>query len=282
MEPSPNQRPYNPANDGLPAKVWECLRRNREFKERFSSVKSIAEGEQRHEELLSAQHDAELTANLAAEFVFGELERFDLGKTWPELPEDLRERYAQLFATTTAHDPYDPRDAFKGRGTMPYVLDPAHLPPDAPYPEGHVLIAVPAYIRDSGHRKAVIKSLDQLVNQPATDLREVHFKPGGKVLGTSRAWADYLVDELLKYHIPAPLRRRGICERVNSRTEPDEGSIQIAEYFRFSDLPKDTREEIDDLGTRRGATVKDRIKDMERIIAGIYPEFDLLTATSTG
>lgn len=297
-----SQAPYNPCSDSLPAKVWECLRRNRQFKDHFTLAKDCADEEQRHDEYMGLEHEADENGNKAAAFIFATAPEWDIDQPWPKQPEERRTGFAALFSTEGSYHPCDPNPVFVGGGALPKCVEPfdldallplkGPLPPEAGFnerrvapdkciqfiseladiQEHHVLIAVPKHIRDDGHRKKVLDAIGKLFPEDPSR-RAVYLDPVGRVLGTEREWHDFLVHEMWRERLPLGLSDLlpGICELARKERR----QYQQAASGQFVGLAKSLIDHIDDLTTRRGADVRDRIARIERAIDQVYPKFPL-------
>jgi hypothetical protein len=191
------QQPYNPCDDGFPAKVWECLRRNREF-QRY--VEQDAKFPQVHSHI-----------SLLANFLLRTRGRIRPPfPTWKELSVDERSRFQSYETHEFAPQKIDISRASEvlQRSLSPLVKKNAgghsqgsrsqsinEAVDEIFVPGLFITVCLPRHILSSEHRKRVLKAIDGIVPQSSTHGTWV--KCNGKVLGTRKAWEHFLHYELL-------------------------------------------------------------------------------------
>jgi hypothetical protein len=157
---------YNPCNDGFPAKVWECLRRNEEFKAAFNRIAAASNFEERQLQYEAWEHCPEEPKNDYANAVLSSLpwaQAWDLGKTWRQHPAALRAKLESKFAAamplewvSPSLDDYLSSGGFDG--TKAIIL----LGEAALFLKDYHTIVVPRFIRDNKHRKAILLAIEEL------------------------------------------------------------------------------------------------------------------------
>src|SRR5664279_6358496 len=94
---------YNPCQDGFYAKVWECLRRNEEFRKAYRAIANAPDFERKYDEYQVWEHFAkeDNEENDFAEIVLSSLlsgPAWDLCKIWRQHPETLRAKLESVYA----------------------------------------------------------------------------------------------------------------------------------------------------------------------------------------
>jgi hypothetical protein len=258
--------PYNPALHGLPAKAWECLRRNQEFRDVIKAAR--ASREEIPDEVLIAIYETSTSASKAASFLLHRCgQPFDLGRPWPDFPLSLKKEFENLFSTKRKYSFGDDFASFSGGGSLPYVVDSIPEGADIISPVGHTLVAIPNHIRDPRHRAAVIQSLSKLVSQPSTrDVRTA--ANNGRILGSESEWRGFLLVEQWQTSagfMPGKAANLAAWELYGDAPFGDraEARAKAAEHF-LSEHPK---------SHKRRSKVLEQVKAIETAIKSVYPSF---------
>lgn len=195
---------FNPCTIGYEAKVWECLRRNKDFKDTFRDISAAEGGEAAYCNFVRELENAIDNQNPYAYTVISQLGdeaigtwlttdygetcypwRVDFGISWRDLPKAFQNRfemkYDPPFALTKPNFESDKAtDILEGMKETWRTYD---------------LIAVPRFFRDRDHRKTVIAEIDQKLLR-ACNINPKKTKAGGSVLGAEREWAVFLLWEI--------------------------------------------------------------------------------------
>ena len=213
---------YNPCPDGLPAKAWECLRRNKAFRKRAERFQKLRTERTKLQSVLTCrtwlhrmQHPL---ARVALECLFPmdhEKEKwlrvvFTVDTKWPDTPEHFREAFASVLTPLDAgaeQDPWAPPTRSQ------YVL-PMRIPPPPKGILGRInspkgqdeLVAwllqyerllkegawsIPQTIRDPAHRKAVMAELGKAMPKARLSAGP-ETQRGSSFLGTEADWDTWL------------------------------------------------------------------------------------------
>jgi hypothetical protein len=262
---------YNPCQDGFPAKVWECLRRNEEFKAAF---KDIAEAPNSEDRLLKyealkylAERDEE--ENYYADVVLSWLSvdpALDLGKTWPQLPVALQEQLASKFRLSKPRPWIGPTlsACYSGDG---FDLDKASrkLVMAENFLRHYRTIAVPRFIRDSEHRKTILAEIRKLIPKASRDAR--HLKPTGRILGTNAEWNAFLLTETW--------RAKG-CSLQQAANLATWEIYRRGSFLKCSEgflLSAEGKGQAQKKAQQRGAKVVEEVRTIERQIHRAFPKF---------
>ena len=196
---------YNPCADGFAAKAWECLRRNKNFKEalggqpeydRDGSFDGFSWNTDITEDMFPFHREALVMLNgydpLLVECVWDS--GVSLEQSWKKLPQDSRNRLHNTFLRqlpyiysvtkieTISHlaDPksYSESESRKFLGDLKECL------------KTHELIAVPKFIWDTRHIKEIIDEFKKLLSKPRGNVK--FLKPTGSTLCTEQEWSTFL------------------------------------------------------------------------------------------
>ncbi len=315
---------YNPTPDGLAAKAWECLRRNKEFRSNVdigfvtgwqNSDPMPEDPPDRYEDLVYLSVTAAEDNNRVAEIVFDcSDEAWGTDVIWPNLPDQIKSKLSRLFKSPSPQNIYSDFPTFTGGMTAAFQISPKGYPhmfseqsrknyseskgldPLAVLEIGksmedllihHSLVAIPKYVRDGAHHKAVLESLKGLMPKPRHSTRALN-PTAGAMMGTESAWVAFLTWEKYKDQVPISSRLSGIC--YTAVTQPDSfetGSMSVRELQDLietdpeslclpSSLGNEKWKEIDELGSRRGAEVEKRYLDpIKQAIELSYPRFEI-------
>jgi len=115
----------------------------------------------------------------------------DLGKTWPQLPVALQENLASKFRPSKPRPWIGPTLSACYSGDR-FDLDKASrkLVMAENFLRHYRTIAVPRFIRDSEHRKAILAEIRKLIPKARRDARWL--KRTGRMLGTEAEWNVFL------------------------------------------------------------------------------------------
>lgn len=265
--------PYNPADHGFAAKVWECLRRNEAFRNYLMQLR-----ERRHEfSYMQTEFRQNCSVNFLVAFIVTEIFGYYvngnleiLNVPWPLLHDDgFRDHISRIV---------DP-----SYGPMPRVIDSlAVSDQNNPFDErlswrtlskGHNIVAIPRVVRDSEHRKKILEYLGHLVSK--APVKRISFRDnlpsGGKMFGTRKDWEMFLFVEALR-------------QRKPPRSSPEltlEDALKFAawrfyeaETFDESKIfSAEGRQTARRMYVRRGEKVRNHMAPIENGIATVYPRF---------
>lgn len=285
-----NSELYNPCSDGIPAKLWECLRRNRRFRIDLKRARRLLQndlGKYRDDPIHSLSNTNEI-ADFAMQYLLRETaevgekvkaRHFGEDTPWQHAPRRFRAQMQRVVF----HQGLLPSQVVPPR----FIESDPHFDTDSKTPgdrlvsgrwvryahhiwEKFNVIAVPRVVEDDSHRTEILKELEKAL--PKTNARELWFKPGGMILGTAKAWDVFLIWDYWKDKVPATGKRIGICKLyLTERHAYDDGA-----ECDFKKLSRNTSQTIDDLASRRGADVKDYLDQVTRAIRGTYPNLTAL------
>lgn len=271
---------FNPASSGFPAKVWECMRRNPDFTRDVEETKKARkQGGINSPAFIPAGHPCSYFVGYALvhggyrEQVAGPLIRFTYRDPWPKLPTAFRERLSAMLAGEPLSEirVYDE--------TNDCTVDIASIAPwyrdDMTADEfwqlfvefygiDRRILTVPRFVRDSEHRKALMRSLDKLIPKAAPKSGR-KFKAGGRALGSVREWDAYLAYQhyLPMGELEAKQMASWFCfgrEEFSQWNERDRCSAAgLAQARSFHE--------------KQSTHTTTRIKAIEQAIADVYPAF---------
>jgi hypothetical protein len=282
MNPPLMVNDYNPAKeDGIHAKIWECLRRNVDFCTLLDGLRAddpikrkVAE-----EELFSRLGNP--LARIAYLVSFSPEEYSGIEeKPWPEVPNDIREIVNQAtFEEMPQLVPPPPVDAIARlsqksgrRGIASWFFAAQHLW------HIHTVISVPKFIRDTKHKKEVINRLIKfLPDQPVSALKLRDDLPsGGKLLGTKRDWEIFLFIETLE-------KRKGFQKGQALELsalrfyDADEFAAYPLSYFKTSPGKKQAEAAY----VSRGEKIAKHLEPIESGLHLVYPDFKVFLRLTT-
>jgi hypothetical protein len=141
------QSPYNPVSDGLPALIWECLRRNAQFQR---GVKELTTGTKTLEREFAENQFSRVVLEAMRS---GTLTRKVLHDSWPLLPVSLRDKLAT--ATDKLRETPSPvHPPPLGSTKPPFSLeDQRVLQQFLTLWEKHEIVALPRVHLDERHRR---------------------------------------------------------------------------------------------------------------------------------
>ena len=199
---------YNPCADGFAAKAWECLRRNKIFKEALGGDPEYdRDGEycgwswntDITEDMFPFHREALVMLNgydpLSLENCFSSGP--EMNRSWKILPEEFRNRLdVALMRHAAVHflvpgidkiSPFISSESYSESESRQFFLNLGK------YLETHKFIAVPKFVWDTAHIKKLTAGFKKLLNKPAGNVKLL--KPTGSTLGSEAQWDSYLLFE---------------------------------------------------------------------------------------
>ena len=255
---------YNPSSHGISAKIWECMRRNQEFRKDVGKLRSMQHIESGIPEKFGRFYDE----NPVAHEIFKEVvASFDTAvrkiedKRWPNLPEKLRTVISDCVKQDMTPTPF----SFK-----PFTVE-----PDARHPltgkriaDQFDFVAIPKRVRDSEHRKSVLARLALRV--PNAAVKGIHLRDdlpsGGKLLGTRKDWEQFLFVEQWCARTPKLSREEVLAIAAWYFYEKDT-------FNAGSACTKDGKKTAKEVYVRRGEKVRSNLAAVEKGIDSVYPVF---------
>ena len=203
-----NSKPYNPCADGFAAKAWECLRRNKKFKEALGghpeydcdgSFDGFSWNINITEDMFPFHREALVMLNgydpSLAESNW--LSDSDISQSWQMLTDEFRNRLDDALMRHAAD-----------RFLVPSIVTISPFPISKSYSESqsrqffgnldeylktHELIAVPKFVWDTAHIKVLTDEFEKLLSKPMGNVKLL--KPTGSTLGSEAQWGSYLLFE---------------------------------------------------------------------------------------
>ena len=284
---------YNPCADGFAAKAWECLRRNKNFKEalggqpeydRYGSLEWFNWNIDITEDMFPFHREALVMLNgydpLLVECIWDS--GVSLEQSWQILTQDSRNR---LHDTFLRQFPY--------RFPVPKIETISHLADPKYYSESesrnffgdlkecletHELIAVPKFIWDTRHIREIIDEFKKLLSKPRGNVKLL--KPTGSTLCTEHEWSTFLDYEewtRLGFKRQDAANLAAERQRVIKAENPlygfkvtqgtDVERKKAAKNFLNKKKPHAHR-------TR----AEKRISDVEKAIASVFPSFSIFSS----
>lgn len=268
---------YNPCSDGLPAKAWECLRRNSEFRRLLNRERAIplqsramswmatTANEQNH--LASAALCYLLpTQNIeSTQCVDVTNPQVNEDMPWPQTPSEFRgalERALSFHLPLPIEISPPPVEAMgrlassDGRAPLVDWLAEANRTW-----RNYDVVAVPKFVRDTEHRKSIEKDLRERVRVTARKGRT--FTDKGSAFGTEREWDIFLFverqmalgDSKLAAWRKAAVEFYGGTALASKKLLTPEKFAQIA----------------DQTDTRQSTHIANRVAAVERSVNDAYP-----------
>ena len=274
-----NPQSYNPASDGISAKIWECMRRNSAFRDDLASLRRT----RRPTDKLPAKFVQIGETNPIAFFVFIEAAVPENNSStpiedrcWPTLPVSARQRISLFARFYYSPEPrvISPPSGLKGDGSPFDELD---LYSRENLWDRYVIVAIPKKVRDSDHRKEILAYLRGLVAEASINsitLRD-DLPAGGKLLGTRADWEQFLYREALE--------RPKVRGARSGHSRRDAMAITAWRFYEQDSFNKSKN--TDEMGkkaaqeiyARRGEKVRRHIAPIENGIAAVYPDFKVFT-----
>ena len=257
-------RPFNPCEDGFEAKVWECLRRNVDFKQDFEKAQN--QGPQLFLRRFFFHWNEAWAKNVFARELLCSPAGWNTSKSWPEIQMQVREKLRAVNRTREAvrwpkmnlsewQHAAGSKIKFIGfllkteRENRPYLN-----------------FGIPAFIRDQAHRDRIKAQLDAWIPQPQADAR--YFKATGRMLGTKKEWEAYLLNEGWVAKGLSKIRARAL---VSLEMHEPATFRAYDERFLLSEEGKAVASSVDQ---QRGShPVGTRIATIREQIKSVYPVF---------
>ena len=189
---------YNPADHGLPAKVWECLRRNSQFREWVDQsllddvedsfdpelAPAMRAGRAKQRKLNKSADCALALALNASCYHSGPgiivSQGISLDSNWGEIGSRAQR---EIIDRLKGEPPFEIQAPEKHRGSFWNRIN-----------SDYILIAAPRELINLKHRKNALKVIDGLL--PKTVRKTQWTKPSGRTLGTKRHWRAFLETEM--------------------------------------------------------------------------------------
>lgn len=270
--------PYNPCKDGFHAKVWECLRRNAQFAEAFFGELDLVQRCQRGEieeggwyfrsHIDAYFHDWPMNY-FAREVLVTCSDGWRLDAPWCDMDVKLRQRLAAQYkvewpkvieqpdlAACVTEQRFEAEKAVR-------LLRSAYL-----HGEAYDMIAVPRFIRDSRHHRAMIGQIRKLIKLPKADARWL--KPNGRVLGREACWKSFVLFEAWERlgFSPKDAAHLTACERFGLREPLLHHDSKVAKQNAKISLGKRFKKH------KHAAMVKQHVDDVRKAIASVFPAFE--------
>jgi hypothetical protein len=203
----------NPANHGLAARVWECLRCNTEFRDALKNLRAGAPGQARVEdEVFNHRFAAEVWTGIKR----SDLKNADLNHYWTDLPVEFRRAFSELangrpMPVEIRPPPWSRNDNLTSESMRRAVL--SWLRQNIGRWAESTVLSLPQRTYDKPHRDAVLFTVGREIGKPIYHRK----KRGNKsaVLGTKEQWEAYLQIKAEKAKgladIPA---RKAACARL--------------------------------------------------------------------
>ncbi len=276
---------YNPCIDGFTAKAWECLRRNKEFQEstgghadfdRYGNFEGYTFNSDLEEDMHPFHRVALVMINGYDPLLSDDtLKSCTLSTSWKELSADFRER---LNWTLMRHMP----ECFSvpDLNTInPFACDKSYSESKSrdffwelnEYLTAHRLIAVPGFVWDTAHQKAIGREVKKLLSKPKGKVKQL--KPTGSTLGTKAQWNSYLLYEEWTRAGYGQGRAVGLAswelyeKKKGKRDFGNDSKARIQAAKAFLDSPAGKQE------PDQKYTVEQHIGYIEKAIASVYPTY---------
>jgi hypothetical protein len=273
--------PYNPCRNGLAAKIWECLRRNQAFRERITFLhnqRAKIAAMPPDKRYMPLESDDNVFADAALRHLLPldhddrpEEAKFDLDTPWPKVPKEFRDEIEWLLKRHlpmpfTVERP--PLDLFfkreKAEGDRVRVADwraGARKIWDA-----NDIVAVPKYVHDSRHRRAIIRDLMSRIRLTPREARTL--ENAGSFLGTEMDWLAFLsiesrippVGDLSEGDAVAEVAWQ-LYENDSWKPRPPRAGAQLNRWLQ----------DLKAVASRRGGKIRDRLHAVGAAIASVYP-----------
>ena len=298
---------YNPCADGFAAKAWECLRRNKKFKEalggypeydRYGDACGWYWNTDITDDMLPFHREALVMLNgydpSLAESNW--LSGSDISQSWQMLTEEFRNRLDDALMRHAAARFLVPSI----EKISPFLISKSYSESQSrqffgnldEYLKTHELIAVPKFVWDTAHIKGLTDEFKKLLSKPGGNVK--FLKPTGSTLCTEQEWNTFLDyeewtrlgferqtaanlaaerkgDIKSKNPLLAAERKRVLDEHplygVKATQGTDVQRKKAAKNFLRLNKPHPHR-------TR----AEKRISDVERAIVSVFPSFSLFSS----
>ncbi len=230
-------QPYNPCGDGLPAKIWECLRRNPDFrsvasralafpsrrpppkwyryllgdlygKNRFAYAALPPVGSMDREpktEVIYFYAEMDIKDARLAQYQANPV-RLDPDFCWRDAPLFLRQGIEVAYDELQNPLPFEialpklhPHTPIKFESVREKVLNSYRKSLCERWWSECVVVTIPKFIRDTNHLRLVRKRLDSFVPRPRL---LPHLVKKSSFLGSPKQWDAYLITEHFRPSVP--------------------------------------------------------------------------------
>ncbi len=285
--PRANPLGYNPAEDGFPAKAWECLRRNKAFYDDLNLSHAKSE-----EDALSLAEDfkAHMQSNSFYRAIYSPLVEWswgdpdekedwyhltrclDLGTAWPKIHPDTRDliedslspHEALNFETPNFEeiDPY--KKNFSDAKAKKFLSELANSL------ETHRLILLPATVWDRQHKGRILAEVSEILGNPmAKDARWL--KNSGRALGSEAEWRSFLLVEQWRNprcgnYGPGMAANLAAWEIYGGEDFGEEPKVRLGAARAFLKHCEKFQ--------KHAATVEKHVRLIEKAVSSVYPVFD--------
>ncbi len=268
----------NPANYGLAAKAWECLRRNEIFRGEIAELrKRRGAGKTLGDEFRAISARNLVAALVVAQVIFPVVaEGNPIEDTfWQSLPYDLRKvlegavesYYTPMPRVVTPPTASATIAAFAAQFEERDIFSMETLS------ERFDFVAIPKAVRDTGHRKKIIDDLEKRV--PISKLKKQKLESRGCTLGAAAEWEIFLfVEQRLAEN---PSRQRALeqaawkfykTQGVPSYIEPRDGFERTPEEQRYAKRAYNTQSTM---VWNRHSAIKEAIKSVYPSLQFVAP-----------
>ncbi len=268
--------PYNPCNDGLPAKVWECLRRNSEFRSLLDRERAVPQQSRALSWEATTGNEQNVFAQAALTYLLPTRSKrthctrvskpqVDERMAWPQTPPGFRaaiERAASFhwpLPNEVLRPPVEAMGRLTSSAGRAPLLD--WLVEANRTWLNYDVIAVPKFVRDTEHRKAIEKDLRQRIRITGRKGRTLTNE--GSAFGTTKEWDVFLFVErrISSGDTKLAARRKAAVEFYGREAS-------LSHQFLTAEKAAKIADQID---TKQGTHIANRLAAVERAIADVYP-----------
>ena len=268
---------YNPCADGFAAKAWECLRRNKSFRQACDKLRNP---ECDIDDVCLAQkhpfHSSALWFAWLQRQSTRTRKRPTILPAWKELPRKMQSELHDALKPGDATNfpiPYGlpqhgifPSSSKRISNTNSKILDLLRLLEFAGIGDTHQLIAVPKFIWDPKHNEKIREKVGTLLTPPCGNVKWLN-PIKGRTLGIKKKWESYLHCEewteqgfSIEQAIRLSTNERFAGEFFGIKTEE---RVLKAKSFLESFWKKN----------RNYSVVANDVQDVISAIESVYPEF---------
>lgn len=253
------------------AKIWECLRRDEQFRDTLNGLRSRkpnSSAAKAFQEAIVGNHFAALVFGTALSPVSPDIESIKSRiehVEWLNLPGGLKQGFEHLaeqlipLPRLVPSPPIEPK-ARSGQLTRVWLKNAALVW------DGWQVVAIPKIILNDRHHQLALAKLDEIIGK--TKRSWVRFKPSGSVLGSAVDWDVYLfIEELESTGTGRTLAMHQAAWRFY---EKDDYAAHRGD--RFSALGKTVAKAAFE---RHGGHIQMRYGNVKDAIKSVYPAFRL-------
>jgi hypothetical protein len=279
---------YNPCVDGLAAKAWECLRRNKNFTA-ISHIDAKNEEEAMHE--FAAIYD-DLPSNPFIRnalvyylghdpedsIVFPDYNFFPhtiTHKNWSNLPTEFKSRLnASLI-------PYLP-EFFKISPPLNHKIERGESGLGNEYgsilnflhevyytTETNNLVSLPKFVWDKRHKQNILKKISELLGPPKGKTQRL--KPTGSTLGSYRDWESFL---LYEFWVGLGFDRKQAID-LAAREYHDKPKLLLRHHPNAKAKSEANKRLKQQKPSNDCSTLRKSIENIEHYIDNIFPDLNL-------